>query len=55
MRCDYCEYRNSWDCEDYKVSDSIMCDNFKLNYDTLNEKEKREIQKRLMNDTEEYW
>ena len=47
-RCDYCEYRNSWDCEDGKVSNCVMCENFKLDFDTLSNAQKREVQRRLM-------
>lgn len=48
MRCDHCEYRYSWDCEDYKLSDSVLCESFKLDFYSLSESQKREIQKRLM-------
>jgi len=48
MRCDHCIYRNSWDCDDFKVSDDRLCDSFKLDYDTLTNDQQREIQKRLM-------
>lgn len=48
-RCDYCECRFSWDCEDFKVSNDCLCDSFKLDFDTLKEKQKKTIQRILMN------
>ena len=50
MRCDYCEYRNSWDCDDGwgRVSNNQLCEEFKLDYSTLSDVQKEEIQKRLM-------
>ena len=49
-RCEHCSCRNSWDCEDgyYRVSDNNLCDNFKLDFDTLSRKQQRGIQKSLM-------
>ena len=49
-RCDYCEYRNSWDCDDGwgRISNNHFCESFKLDYDSLSEKQKKEIQRRLM-------
>ena len=47
-RCDYCEYLNSWDCEDYRVSNDVMCGDFKLDFDALSDKEKKRVQKYLM-------
>ena len=48
MRCEHCEYRYSWDCEDWWVSNSKICNDFKLDFDSLTDKQKKEIQKRLM-------
>ena len=50
MRCDYCIYRYSWDCEDGYVSNEHICKEFKLDFDTLSNKQKKEIQKRLMSE-----
>ena len=50
MRCEHCEYRYSWDCEDYWISDSKICNDFKVDFDSLTDKQKKEIQKRLMRD-----
>lgn len=49
-RCEHCEYRNSWDCEDeyYRVSNGNTCDNFKLDFNTLTDKQKKTIQHILM-------
>lgn len=48
MRCEHCKYRYSWDCEDYWVNDNRLCKDFKLDFDSLTDKQKKEIQKRLM-------
>ena len=50
MRCEHCEYRYSWDCEEWQVSNDYICKEFKLDFDTLTDKQKKEIQKRLMGD-----
>ena len=52
-RCDYCSCRNGWECDDeyYRVSDRNFCDNFKLDFDTLSDKQKRIIQENLMERT----
>ena len=47
-RCDHCEYRNSWDCEDYKTPDELLCDRFRLDYDTLTFKQKKTVQHYFM-------
>ena len=49
-RCDHCEYRNSWDCDDgwNRVPNNKFCEGFKLDYSSLSDKQKKEIQKRLM-------
>ena len=56
-RCDHCEYRNSWDCEDYKVSNNKACDRFKLDFDSLSKRQQKAIQKMFMdNDSDNsYW
>ena len=53
-RCDYCEYRYSWDCDDgyYKASKDCICDSFKLDFNELNDKQKKAIQIILMNNNE---
>ena len=44
--CNYCEYHNSYDCEDgYDRSEN--CDNFKLDFITLSKKQKKKIKKFL--------
>ena len=48
MKCDYCEYRCSWDCEDFKVSNDYICERFRLDFDTLTEHEKKAVQRQLM-------
>ena len=48
MRCDHCEHRFSWDCEGFRVSNDCICDRFDLDFDTLTEREKESIQRRLM-------
>ena len=42
MSCEYCVYRNSWDCGD-GWNRRRNCDSFKLNWDLLSEKEKKTI------------
>ena len=45
MICDYCKFRNCWDCEDnYRTED---CSSFVLDWDTLPEKYKEKIIKKL--------
>ena len=49
MRCDHCQYRNLMDCGDgVRVKNNKICDEFKLDFDTLNKKQKRVIQRHLM-------
>lgn len=49
MRCDYCQYRNLMDCGDgVRVKNNTICNDFKLDFDTLNKKQKRVIQRHLM-------
>ncbi len=49
-RCDYCRYKNSWDCEDGwdRVSNDKMCEDFALDFETLSDKQKKKIQEILM-------
>ncbi len=45
-RCEYCELRNGWECGDgwNRVSNDTLCENFKLDFDSLTEKQKKVIQ-----------
>ena len=54
-RCDYCAYRNSWECGDgwTRRRNYIFCDDFELDFDTLTEKQKKAIQKILMENGED--
>lgn len=54
-RCDYCEYRNSAECEYVgdRVANDVVCSDFKLDFDTLSDREKKTIQKRLMKSEEQ--
>ena len=49
-RCDYCRYKNSWDCEDGwdRVRNDKICDDFVLEFKYLSDKQKKKIQKILM-------
>ena len=49
-RCDYCEYRNYIECKyvEDRVANDVICNDFKLDFDTLSDREKKTIQKRLM-------
>ena len=52
-RCEYCAYRNSWDCGDEwdRVPNNRICNEFSLDFGSLNDKQKKAIQKNLMNNT----
>lgn len=49
-RCDHCEYRGSWDCDDgwNGVSNDKFCKSFKLDYFSISDKQKKEIQEMFM-------
>ena len=49
-RCDYCRYKNTWDCEDGwdRVDNNKMCEDFVLEFKYLSDKQKKKIQKILM-------
>ena len=49
-RCDYCRYKNTWDCEDGwgRVDNNKMCEDFVLEFEYLSDKQKKKIQKILM-------
>ena len=50
-RCSYCAYRNSWDCDDgwNRKSNNTYCEEFSLDFDALSDKQKKVIQRKLMN------
>jgi len=54
-RCDYCKYRNSWDCDDgwNRVSDDSYCESFSLDFMSLTKKQRKAIQKMLMRKEED--
>lgn len=54
MACDYCAYRNSWDCGD-GYNRRRNCSEFKLDWDSLPDKDKKTIQKILERRTENDW
>lgn len=49
-RCDYCEFRNSWDCGDGwdRTSNDSLCADFKLDFDRLTDSQKKAVQEILM-------
>jgi hypothetical protein len=49
-RCDYCRYKNTWDCEDGcdRVQNDKICDDFVLEFNFLSKKQQKQIQKILM-------
>ena len=51
-RCEHCEYRNGWECGDKwdRVPNDTLCNSFKLDFDTLSDGVKKQIQKRLIGD-----
>ena len=53
-RCDYCENRFTWDCEDFRLSNDVICKDFELDFSTLSKKQKKAVQKILMHQ-EETW
>jgi len=49
-RCDYCLYKNFWDCK-YgwdRLDNSKICKDFVLEFEDLFDKQKKKIQKILM-------
>ena len=52
MECEYCVYRNSWDCDDgwNRIKN---CSDFKLDWDMISDEDKESIRK-LLNKEEEY-
>ena len=36
-RCEHCEYRNGWECDDEynRISNDTLCENFKLVGDSI--------------------
>ncbi len=56
MTCDYCVYRNSWDCED-GYNRRKNCSEFKLDWDTIPPSLKEQI-KQILSDTrrnDDWW
>ncbi len=49
--CNYCEYHNSYDCEDGDYR-SENCESFKLDFLTLSKKQKKKIKKILSREEE---
>lgn len=47
--CEHCKYRNSWDCDDGIAYPKGGCEDFTLDFDTLNRKQKKAIQRILSN------
>lgn len=49
-RCEHCEYRNGWKCGDEynRIRNDTLCENFKLDFDTLSDGIKKQVQKRLL-------
>lgn len=46
MACNYCAYRYSYDCDD-GCNHHKNCESFKLDWDSLSDKDKKTIQKIL--------
>ena len=53
-RCEYCEYRNSWDCGDGwgRKDNNVFCEDFKLDFNQLREEQKEKIQRILQEESE---
>lgn len=54
-RCEYCEYRNSWDCDDGwdRKDNDVFCKYFKLDFNQLSKKQKNKVQLILMTESED--
>lgn len=52
--CKYCELRNGWECGDgwNRVNNNTPCENFKLDFDSLTEKQKKVLQEILTYESE---
>ena len=54
--CEHCKYRNDWECGDGWNRQKGGCEEFKLDWDTLSDKQKEAIHRHLkieeMGDTE---
>ena len=48
--CEHCEYRHSWDCDDGLAYPKGGCDDFKLDYNSLTNKQKKAIKRVLKNE-----
>ena len=44
--CNYCKYRNSWDCESCHPKNG--CDDFHLDFETLSKKQQKAIRRTLI-------
>lgn len=44
---EHCVYRNSWDCEDCLYCNCKSCDSFKLDFETLTNKQQKAIKRIL--------
>ena len=40
-KCDFCQYRYSWDCDDGRPDPETGCDGFALDKSTLSDEEQR--------------
>ena len=49
---EHCEHRNSWDCDD-GWCDCKNCEHFKLDFDTLTERQKKAIKRILSHQDKE--
>ena len=53
MLCEYCRYKNSWDCAD-GWNRRKNCDSFSLQWDWLSEEQQRLIMK-ILSSMEDYY
>lgn len=53
-RCNHCSHRFSWDCEDWRPSNHVLCKDFELDFSTLDVKFRESIQKLFMDEHEHY-
>lgn len=47
-RCDYCTQRYTWDCQEWRSREDVVCDGFVLDWDTIPEDVRRVVQRFLV-------
>ena len=55
MVCEHCRYRHSWDCDDGLAYPKGGCDNFRLDFDSLTDRQKKAIRRILAKEEKSDW